>query len=69
MWRAGSLTDEQKQWFVDYFKKLCRVGLVKGPDKVRHALQVTAGTCLFLAEEGTLLSHKVMIACSICLSC
>ena len=24
---AAYLTDEQKQWFVDYFKKLCKVGL------------------------------------------
>ncbi|XP_076464367.1 serine/threonine-protein phosphatase 4 regulatory subunit 4-like [Babylonia areolata] len=30
----SNLTDEQKHWFVDYFKKLCRVGL---PDKQKAA--------------------------------
>ncbi|XP_070181609.1 serine/threonine-protein phosphatase 4 regulatory subunit 4-like [Littorina saxatilis] len=32
----GVLTDEQKHWFLDYYKKLCRYGIpekVKGPEK------------------------------------
>lgn len=39
---AGNLTDEQKQWFIDYYKKLCRVGMPdkqKGADRVSHNRQ------------------------------
>ncbi|XP_056021405.1 serine/threonine-protein phosphatase 4 regulatory subunit 4-like isoform X8 [Ostrea edulis] len=29
---ADNLTDEQKQWFIDYYKKLCHVGLEKNKE-------------------------------------
>ena len=32
---VANLTDEQKRWFIDYYKKICRLG-VKDADRPNH---------------------------------
>ena len=52
---AGNLTDEQKQWFIDYYKKLCKVGVPdkqKGGDKVSHFRQTVIYKCSLTHQQS-----------------
>lgn len=47
---TDNLTDEQKQWFIDYYKKLCHVGLEKNKASSRVTMAVSD-------KERTKVSH------------
>lgn len=50
---AVNLTDEQKHWFVDFYRKLCRVGITKGSKhhEAEHSAPVKTQLPMFMGGE------------------